>query len=329
MRKRQILVVEDEGIVAADITDRLHKLGYSVSAVLSSGEDALRKLSETTPDLVLMDIVLAGQIDGVGAAEQIRQQWDIPVVFLTAHADEPTLQRAKITAPFGYVLKPFDERELHTTIEIALYRHATEAKIKRLETWLAAVLESIGDAVVATDKWGLITFMNACASAFSGWTPIDAVGKPLTDAFPLLDQETRQPVDSPISKIVQEEAVLNWRTPLLLRARNGSEIPVDYTAAPIRDDQKNICGIVWVFRNIAARKQADAERARLIQELQSASARIKTLNGLLPICASCKKVRNDQGYWQQVEAYLQAYSEECLTHGLCPDCISENTALPS
>src|SRR5207247_646217 len=212
----QILVVEDEGIVAADIADRLQKLGYSVSAVLSSGEDALRKLSETTPDLVLMDIVLAGQIDGVGAAEKIRQQWDIPVVFRTAHAD------------------------------------------------------------VATDKWVLITFMNACASAFSGWTPIDAVGKPLTDAFPLLDEETRQPVDSPISKIVHEEAVLNWRTPLLLRARSGSEIPVDYTAAPIRDDQKNICGIVWVFRNIDARKQADEERARMIKELKRASARLKS-----------------------------------------------------
>src|SRR5205823_3297493 len=129
----------------------------------SSGEEATRIAGESHPDLVLMDIILKGAMDGVEAAERIRSQYDIPIVFLTAHADQNTLDRAKITAPFGYILKPFNERELHTTVEIALYRHATEARVKKLEGWLSAVLESIGDAVFATDKWGLITFMNPTA----------------------------------------------------------------------------------------------------------------------------------------------------------------------
>jgi CheY-like chemotaxis protein len=159
MKRAKIMVVEDEGIVAADIQDRLRALGYGVAAVVDSGKEAEPTAGSSRPDLVLMDILLKGDIDGVQAAERIRTNLDIPVVFLTAHADETTLQRAKITAPFGYILKPFGDRELHTTIEIALFRHAIEAKLKKTERWLSAVLESIGGAVVATDKWGLITLM--------------------------------------------------------------------------------------------------------------------------------------------------------------------------
>jgi PAS domain S-box-containing protein len=306
--------------VAADIQDCLKGLGYSVSRVANSAAAAVQQASEDKPDLVLMDIQLNGPADGIDAANRIREQFDVPVVFLTAHADEATLQRAKVTAPFGYILKPYDERGLHTTIEVALYRHASEVKIKRLETWLAAVLQSIGDAVVATDKWGLITFMNARASAFGGCNSAEAVGKPLTEVFMLLDEITRQPVDSPISKIVQDEVILNSQAPVLMRAGNRSEIAVEYTAAPIRDAQRNISGVVWVFRDLAARRQAEEERVRLVQDLQGALANVKTLSGLLPMCAGCKKIRDDQGYWQQVESYLEAHSQARFTHGLCPEC---------
>jgi len=317
------MVVEDEGIVAADIQDRLRALGYGVAAVVESGEEAERTAGSSRPDLVLMDILLKGDIDGVEAAERIRTNWDIPVVFLTAHADETTLQRAKITAPFGYILKPFDDRELHSTIEIALFRHATQAKLKKTERWLSAVLESIGDVVVATDKWGLITFLNPAAGAFTGWAPNDALNKPLAEVFPLLDEVTRQPVMSPVSKIMYEETGINWRNPLLLLSRKGAEMPVDYTAAPIRDDQSNITGIVWVFREITQRRQAEAERERLIKELQGALANVKMLSGLLPICAGCKKIRDDSGYWEQVKIYIANRTGAQFTHGFCPECVKK------
>jgi CheY-like chemotaxis protein len=123
MTDAKILVVEDENIVALEIKKRLQKLGYIVPGVASTGEDAISKAEGIRPDLVLMDIMLKGEIDGIHAAGEIRKRFNIPVVYLTAYSDEETLQRAKLTEPYGYILKPFEEDDLRTTIEIALYRH--------------------------------------------------------------------------------------------------------------------------------------------------------------------------------------------------------------
>ncbi|MGB3908741.1 MAG: response regulator [Methanomethylovorans sp.] len=123
MKEAKILVVEDENIVALEIKKRLQKLGYIVPSVASTGEDAISKVEGILPDLVLMDIMLKGEIDGIHAAGEIRKRFNIPVVYLTAYSDEETLQRAKLTEPYGYILKPFEENDLRTTIEIALYRH--------------------------------------------------------------------------------------------------------------------------------------------------------------------------------------------------------------
>jgi diguanylate cyclase (GGDEF)-like protein/PAS domain S-box-containing protein len=133
MQKVRILVVEDERIVALDIQRRLKALGYDIAATAVSGEDAIEKAAAHRPDLVLMDIMLQGQLDGIAAAESIRAGLAIPVIYLTAHADAYTLERAKVTEPFGYILKPFEERELHGHIEIALYKHRMESKLKESE----------------------------------------------------------------------------------------------------------------------------------------------------------------------------------------------------
>ena len=146
MANTKIMVVEDEGIVALDIQSKLEGKGYEVPAVVATGEEAVQKAGETRPDLVLMDIQLEGEMDGVEAAEQIRTRFAIPVVYLTAYSDDNTLQRAKIAEPFGYLLKPFEEKKLHTTIEIALYKHQIEQEKARLETQLnqARKMEAIG-----------------------------------------------------------------------------------------------------------------------------------------------------------------------------------------
>jgi signal transduction histidine kinase len=130
MAGEKIVVVEDERVVARDIEKRLLKLGYAVPAIASSADEALQKVAEHHPDLVLMDIQLWGEADGIEAAEAIRVNFDIPVIYLTAYADEATLQRAKVTEPFGYIIKPFDERELHVAIEVALRRRLAEAAIR-------------------------------------------------------------------------------------------------------------------------------------------------------------------------------------------------------
>ncbi len=126
MRKAQILIVEDERIVAEEIQGGLKKMGFAVSAIVSSGEEAIKKVKENNPDLVLMDIVLKGEMDGVETASQIRTQFNIPIVYLTAYADEELLERAKITEPFGYIIKPFEDRELKIAVELALYKAKSE-----------------------------------------------------------------------------------------------------------------------------------------------------------------------------------------------------------
>ncbi len=188
----KILVTEDEGIVAADIEDRLRSLGYQVTATCSSGAEALQKIAETKPDLVLMDIMIQGDMDGIETARHVREDFGIPVIFLTAYSDDATFERAKITEPFGYLLKPFEERELRTNIEMALYKHAMEK-----------------------------------------------------------------------------------------------------------------------------------ERDRLVAELKEALNAVKLLSGLLPICASCKKIRDDNGYWSEVENYISEHSDADFTHGYCPDCATQ------
>lgn len=177
-----ILVVEDEVIVAEDLKGRLVDLGYEVSGIAHTGRGAVDAAAETAPDLVLMDIMLRGEMDGIAAAEEIKGRFGLPVIYLTAYSDEETLERAKTAEPFGYLLKPFEERELHASIEMALHKH------------------------------------------------------------------------------------------------------------------------------------------RLEEELKEARARIKILGGFLPICASCKNIRDDKGYWSQIESYIKEHSEADFTHGLCPGC---------
>jgi len=143
MNPIKILVVEDEVIVAEDIGFRLKKLGYIVTATVASGEEAIEKVAENRPDLVLMDIVLKGNMDGVTAAEKIRNRVDIPIVFLTAYADDQTLQRAKLTNPFGYIIKPFQQNDLRVAIEIALHRHEIETKMQETLKASEAAKESV------------------------------------------------------------------------------------------------------------------------------------------------------------------------------------------
>jgi two-component system, response regulator PdtaR len=189
MSSKKIMVVEVEMLVSGAIQQSLKKLGYDIAGHASTGEEAVELAGRANPDLVLMDINLPGKLDGIEAARQIREAAAIPIVFLTAYSDPATVQRARITEPYGYIVKPFAERELEITISIALYRH-----------------------------------------------------------------------------------------------------------------------------------QIDKEKDRLLTDLQHALAQVKSLSGMLPICCRCKRVRDDQGDWQQIEDYIRQHSEADFTHGYCPEC---------
>jgi PAS domain S-box-containing protein len=280
MKDAKILVVEDESIVAKDIQNRLKNMGYQVPATSATGEDAILKVEEHRPDLVLMDIMLQGAMDGVMAAESIRKQFNIPVIYVTAYSDQNTLERAKISEPFGYLLKPFEERELHSTIEMALYKHKMEKRLKESEQWLATTLKSIGDAVIATDRNGRIAFMNPAAEQLTGWMRDKAMGQDLTEVFNIIDDKTRTHVDSPVVKILRERLPYKLPYNTSLIAKDGMEIPIDDSASPIADDKGNVIGAVLAFRDITERKMA--ERV-LRQHAQYLIKRVKELNCLYDI----------------------------------------------
>ncbi|MBI5383908.1 MAG: response regulator [Verrucomicrobia bacterium] len=142
VKRGTVLVVEDEAIVAADLANKLGHLGYEIVGPTPRGEEAIALAQETRPNLVLMDIRLQGRLDGVEAAAQIRRDCDLPVIFLTAHSDAATLERAKTAEPFGYILKPFEERELDTTIEMARYKHEAEHRLRESEEQLRLITDA-------------------------------------------------------------------------------------------------------------------------------------------------------------------------------------------
>ena len=142
MSKTNILIVEDESIVAKDIQHSLKKLGYNVVDIVSTAENAISVAVEKLPDLVLMDIMLKGLMSGIEAAQTIREQLNIPVIFLTAYADESTFTKAKLTEPYGYIIKPFKEIDLHTSIEMAIYKHQKVNEVKKERDLLYSIVES-------------------------------------------------------------------------------------------------------------------------------------------------------------------------------------------
>ena len=268
MLNKRIFIVEDEGIIAADLEDRLKSLGYPVAGTAASGEEALARIPATMPDLVLMDIVLRGEMNGIEVADRVRQNLDIPVVFLTSHGDTATLRHACCTEPMGYLLKPFEERELHVTIELALYRHQAERKLRRMERWLATTLKSIGDGVVATDTEGRITYLNPVAELMTGWKVSEAAGHDLMEVFQARDEITGELIANPVLRAMREGVIINLNLHTRLHSRDGRIIPIDDSAASIRDDQDRTTGAVVIFRDCTARILAEAEISALNEQLK-------------------------------------------------------------
>ena len=275
MSKGRILVVEDEGVVALELQHRLRGLGYEVPATVPSGDEAVHESKRLRPDLILMDIRLKGHKDGVAAAQEIRTDTDVPVVFLTAYADENTVMRSKHVEPFGYILKPFQERELSATIEIALFKHRTERQLRHRERWFSAILRGIGDGVIAADTDSKIAFVNPVAEKLTGWRGDDALGRHADEIFQLVDERTQAPLENPITTALRTGGAMNSPRGALLVAKDGCTTPVDDSVAVIRDEQGNAWGAVLAFHDIVERKQNER---RLMESEQRFRAIFDSVN---------------------------------------------------
>ncbi|GFK95009.1 Cyclic di-GMP phosphodiesterase response regulator RpfG [Fundidesulfovibrio magnetotacticus] len=282
MSARKILVVEDEAIVALDIKSRLKRMGYEVAGSCATGEEAVALVGRLKPDLVLMDIMLEGAMDGIEAAGEINEGFGLPVVYLTAYADKQTLDRAKITNPFGYIIKPFEDRELQTTIEMALYKFDAERTMRLSERWLATTLRNLGEAVVTAGSDGLIRFLNPVAERSLGLVQDAARELSLQDAF---WKRTRPMDDAGPDKH-------------LLRAADGGEIPVEIHLSPIIDDWGKDMGSVLVFRDISEQVRNERE---LRDSLDRLRVTLEATVGALAVTAE-KRDPYTAGHQQRVAA---------------------------
>jgi PAS domain S-box-containing protein len=278
----KILVVDDETIVTLDIKNTLEKYGYKVVGIASSSQEAIKLVKSTKPDLILMDIMIKGSKDGIETAQEINTFADIPIIFLTAYSDDSTLERAKLVEPYGYLIKPFDNRELFTTIEMSLYKHSMEVRIKQSEENLAITLNSIGDAVISTDEKGMIVKMNPVAETLTGWKYDEAKGLPLEKIFYLVDATTRKPIPNPVSKVIESGNVIGLSNHTLLIAKDGTERNISDSAAPIKDSEENIRGVVLVFSDVTesynSRRELKESEEKFRSLSQSANDAIITVD---------------------------------------------------
>lgn len=317
----KILVVEDEAIVAEDITYRLRSLGYDVVGSANSGEEALRQARRTGPDLVLMDIMLKGTMDGVEAADEISRKLSLPVVFLTAHGDPATFQRAKSTVPRGYVLKPFSEADLHRNIELALGQHREASDLERARKRLFDTLRSIGEGVVTTDPFGRITLVNDAAEELIGRTTAEVAGHPIDAVLGLTHLDDNEPVPSSVTEALRLEQAVSSAAPLRLRSAKGADCIVEESASPVINAGGQTVGGIVLLRVLADRRTGDDERSQLITALRASTQISSDLRTLFRICSWCRRIHTSNGVWKTLEELFSVSGDVPLSHGICPVCV--------
>lgn len=260
MNAESILVVEDETIVATDIKARLHHFGYRVIGSCPSGEQALEMIEHRQPDLVLMDIHLAGRLDGIETAWEIRVRYRIPVVFLTAYSEDATLERAKLVEPYGYILKPFEDRELKTVIEMALYKHRTEEILRQSEETYRLLFETVPQGIVFQNVDGHIISANPAAERILGVPLEEMLGRTSDtpeweaireDASPLPGQEHPSMVALRTGERVKD-VVMGVYNPRL-----KSYIWINVTAIPLYQGRR-LAQVYTCFEDISERKRAES-----------------------------------------------------------------------
>ena len=247
----KILIVEDERITAEDLTDILSGLGYEVSGTVASGAEAIRIAESNPPDLVLMDIRIKGEMDGTETARILRERFDVAVVYLTAHADRETLERAKQARPIGYIVKPFHEPELHASVEIALYKHRHDRRAVIRHQHITDVLSAMILGIISMDEAETILLVNPAAEGLTGWSNQEASGSPARQVFRLADIETGKPVEVPLDKVLHQRTLAEIQDRLLVTKRGDQKL-ISGNIAPIPGFDGGTRGAVIMFESSVA-----------------------------------------------------------------------------
>jgi PAS domain S-box-containing protein len=308
-----ILIVEDEAVIALDLKLELQDMGYRVAGPARTGEQALELAAQEQPDLVLMDIRIQGTLDGVETAARMGRSGEPPVIFLTSHSDDETVARAAQTAPYGFLTKPFQPRELRAVIEMALSRTALERAQRESDRWFACTLQGVRDGVVVVNPDATLRFMNPAAEALTGWSAHEALGQPLAEVVRFAPDDDAPPA---ALQALQDGCAVEVRHArrLLRRGAPGDAaaqtVAVDESAAPVEQDTGRRMGAVLVLRDATERllrqAQLDAERARVqaaqaqrdaqTQLLSRASHEMRTpLNAVLGFAQLLRTLPGNEG----------------------------------
>jgi PAS domain S-box-containing protein len=313
----RVLIIEDSPAVVrliGDVLAHAEASNFFLESV-SRLSDGLSRLEAGGVTLVLLDLTLPDSEGMATFLETYRRAPDTPIIVVTGHEDETLALKALREGAQDYLLK--NELQPRTLIRAMQYgierKRGEEARAR-----LAAIVESSNDAIIGLSLEGVIVSWNASAEAMFGHGFEEVIGRTSAVLAP-----PAAPNDMPaiLDQLKRGEIVKNFETIFL--TKDGAQVHVAVSVSPIKNSFAKVIGASMIARNIDERKQAEAERERLITELQEALLQVKTLRGLLPICSCCKKIRDDQGYWTAVEVYVMAHSQAEFTHGICPDCERE------
>ena len=306
----RVFIVEDEAITAMRLEHQLTLLGYVVCSSVTTGEESIELCSEVRPDIVLMDIHLEGELDGIEAAAILKEKHDIPVLYITSDSDMQTLHRAKVTSPSGYILKPFTQKDLSTNIELALHRHEEDQKDKNKQALVCQWIETLGVAIIVTDLKGVITLFNDSAKIMTGLSSEQVEGKYLLEIVATQSQSKSSPLSTILSQVAHKCEVTHWPNPFNIIHKDGLEISVSAMAHPVFDKHKNHNGCVLTLKPV--KEKSDDQ---VLESMGSELAKNEDdLNQIFEECTHGfndeHKLRVDQSRQEQLKEEIHEYSKK-------------------
>lgn len=305
----KIFIVEDQSIVAFDIECCLTAHNYDVVGRASSHMELMEKIGDSKPDLVLMDIRIEGDFDGIECAKQVRSIYQVPVVFLTAHSDKTTIERAVKTKAFGYILKPYNEKALVTNIEMALANHNEEQLRLSAEDGLTKTLNRLNIGIVIFNKAGIVTFLNIAARALTGWDKDKILDQPLK--YFLVDKKLNKNFD--VEKIIKKGIDLCHLDVVAQNNQVLHPMSFDLTISAIYQNGE-LTGGMAVFQDFGAIINSTNAPKMGLENKRGESTEV------LEMCPWCKMWKDEKDDWNQIEEFIGKNTPATISHYICPDC---------
>ncbi len=308
-KKPKVFIVEDQSIVAFDIECCLMNNNFDVVGRASSSIELQGRIDDAKPDLVLMDIRIEGDFDGIECAKTVQNKFKIPVVFLTAHSDKNTIERAAKTSAFGYILKPYNEQALITNIQLALSRHKEEQKSIQIKDGFSKTLDSLNIGVIIFNTDGLISFLNIAARVLTGWDKEEVLNQPLEYFM----------INRNLNKNLDVEAIINKGIDLCqvdVFAKNN-EMPhpmaFDLRISSIYRDGKLTGGMAFIQNH-------GTTISTVNKQSQKSQKKSSNTIEVLEMCPWCKMWKDEKDDWNQIEEFIAMNASATISHYVCPKC---------